>query len=229
MANNHVYGIRWFRSLSGQSTPQIVTFPVASDYQAATAGSTNVNLNIGDPVRVVNGAIQLTLDSTDTTTTNGTAAAASYGVLNGFPRAVIRSGVGPNSYLTGGYTYSGGLGGDAAPVASVIPVSGNIFQIDADGVLPTPTRSGALALVGQTAGISYSVLTSGVGQPKANPMLDISTVTSDGTGQGQLLIVGVGDIDQDQDYTLTGVTFQVMFTFQQMALNANTLFGAAAS
>lgn len=229
MANTHNYGFRWYRSLIGQSTPQTLPFPVASTYQAATAGSTNVNLNIGDPIRLVLGSLQLTLDSTDNTGVQGTAAAASFGVLAGFPRGVTRGGVGPNSYLTGGYTYSGGIGGDAAPVGLIIPVAGNIFLIDADAVLGTPTRSGALDLVGQTACISYSVLTSGIGQPKANPRLAVSTLSTDGTGQGQLLIVGVGGIDQDQDYTASGVTFQVMFTFQQMALNANTLYGVPAS
>ena len=46
--------------------------------------------------------------------------------------------------------------------------------------------------------------------------------------QNQLVIVGVGATDQDQDYTATNVTFQVMFSAQQLEIvNAAGVFGAA--
>lgn len=236
MANQHTYGIRWHGALNGQSTPNILTFPIASGYAPNTTfggGGTSVNLCIGDPVALQNdGTLVLTQQGADVADANSDGAEATFGVIVGFPRAIIRSGVGPNGVYTSGTTYSGGIGSDAAIVAAVIPVAGNIFQIDADAVLGTPTRSGALALVGQTSTIAYSVLTSGVNQPKANPLLSVANLSSGGTDQQQLLIVGLGAVDQDQDYTASGVTFRVMFSNQQLANNTSlpaTRWGAIVS
>jgi hypothetical protein len=232
MANAHRYGFRFVRSINGYETPQTLTFPIASGYAPNTidgGGGTACNLNIGDPVRIrQDGTIRLVQTGQDTSADNAAQADYAFGVIAGFPRMPVNGFIRPNSFYTSGTTYSGGIGADAAPVALVIPVSDNIFEIDSDAVLGTATRSGALGLVGQTTKIAYSVLTVGTGQPKANPLLNIAGLSTDGTVQNQLVIVGVGATDQDQDYTATNVTFQVMFTTQQLATATATtpVYGA---
>ena len=70
MANAHVYGIRYFRSISGNETPQILTFPIVTAYQPnpvfGTSDASNVNLNIGDPISLLaTGGIALTQEGAD--------------------------------------------------------------------------------------------------------------------------------------------------------------------
>ena len=167
MSNAHRYGFRFVRSLSGNDTPQTFTFPIASGYAPNTidgGGGTSVNLNIGDPVRIrQDGTIRLVQTGQDTTGANTANPDYAFGVIAGFPRMSVNGFIRPSSFYTSGTTYSGGIGGDAAPVALVIPVANNIFEVDSDAVLGTLTRSGALGLVGQTTKIAYSVLTVGTG------------------------------------------------------------------
>ena len=58
MANTHRYGFRFARSFDGNETPQTITKPIASAYAPNTgadgAGGTACNLNIGDPVQLLN-------------------------------------------------------------------------------------------------------------------------------------------------------------------------------
>jgi hypothetical protein len=210
LANQHRYGLRWVRSLSGAEQPQILRFPVASAYQASTGS--NVNLNTGDPIYIgEDGCVKLTAAGADTTTANGDPDEYIFGVIAGFERTYSQSQglVEQKSYLAGGTTYTGGIGGDNAPLALVIPAAGNIFEIDADAVLGTPTKSGALAMVGKPAVMVYDRIASGVaGAPKANPLLDEDSLAN--TVQGQLLIVGLGAKGDAMDFTAPGVTFQVM-------------------
>jgi hypothetical protein len=230
MANAHVYGIRYFRSLSGNETPQILTFPIASGYAPVTvvgAGS-GVNLNIGDPVKLLeDGTIALVQTGQDNSGANADSDDYAFGIIAGFPRVVVGGFPRPGSFYTSGTTYSGGIGGDSAPLVAVIPVAGNIFEIDADAVVGAGTKGAAMAVVGQTARIAYSLLTSGTGQPKANPLLDVSDLAAGGADQMQLVVVGLGKKGDAMDFESSGVTFQVMFTAQQLAVAPDAaIFGA---
>ena len=221
MANNHRYGLRFVKSLGGGGeVPQILRFPISDDYQATTivAAGTNVNLNVGDPVKLkADGCVALVQAGEDDTGANADSDDYIFGVIAGFERTLSSSGdVEQRSHLTGATSYAGGIGGDLAPLALVIPAAGNVFEIDASAVLGTPTKSGALAQVGQTKSFVYSVITSGVvGAPKANPLLDMTTLAE--TVQGQLVIVGIGAMGDAMDFAATNVTFQVMATALQLA------------
>jgi len=235
LANQHRYGLRWVRSLSGAEQPQILRFPVSDTYQATTivGAGTNVNLNVGDPVKLgEDGCIKLVQAGQDQ---DGGANTDSddyiFGVIAGFERTWNESQGVPEqkSYVPGGTDYAGGIGGDQAPIALVIPAAGNVFEIDADAALATPTKAGALAQVGRTGRIVYSVLSSGVvGAPKANPLLDISVVEAGagGADQNQLVVVGLGAKGDAMDFTATNVTFQVMATAVQLHPAPDTVYGA---
>lgn len=221
MANPHRYGFRFVRSMGGSDTPQIITLPIASGYQPGTinGGGTNVNLNIGDPVRLVeDGTVQLTQTAQDVSGQNDDSDDFCFGIVAGFPRVVVGGSPRPGSFYTGGTTYTGGIGGDNAPLVSIIPAAGNIFEIDMDAAPTVTTLSGALANVGAVATMAYSVLTTGNGQPKANPLLSKSSIAFAGANQLQLLIVGLGKAGYTYDHTLANVPYQVMWNTLQLAI-----------
>lgn len=221
MPNSHRYGLRFSRSLSGGGeVPQVLRFPISDDYQASTivGAGTSVNLNVGDPVKLkADGCVALVQAGEDDSGANADSDDYIFGVIAGFERTKSSNGdIEQRSFQAGAVSYDGGIGGDNAPIALVIPAAGNVFEIDASAVLGTPTKSGALAQVGQTKSFVYSVITSGVvGAPKANPLLDMTTLAE--TVQGQLVIVGIGSKGDAMDFTATNVTFEVMATALQLA------------
>jgi hypothetical protein len=230
LANAHRYGLRFVRSISGNDTPQIFTFPIATAYAPVTivGAGTSVNLNIGDPVRLLeDGTAALVQAGQDASGANADSDDYAFGVIVGFPRVVVGGYPRPGSFYTSGTTYSGGIGSDSAPLVAVIPVEGNIFEIDAAAAPSPATLAGALAYSGMTATMTYSVLTAGNGQPKANPLLDLSTATGGGAMQGQFVIMGLGKAGYTQDFTSANVTFQVKFSAQQLAVAPDAaIFGA---
>lgn len=220
MPNQHNYGFRWFRSLSGAETPQILTVPIASGYAPNTgvdgAGGTAVNLNVGDPVQFIDGGT-VRLVQPGQATTAAVLDDATFGIVVGFARVKINGAVRPNGFYTSGTTYSGGIGGAESTLVSVIPVKDNIFEIDA-GAAPGTSfddQSEWMGAVGKGAHFTYSVLTSGIGQPKANPL--ISTTFDSTTGIRQLRVVGVSKLGDAQDYTSANVRLQVVFNAVQLA------------
>ncbi len=219
MANTHIYGFRFHRSISGGGDcPQIFTYPIATGYQPGTinGAGTNVNLNIGDPVRLAeDGTVQL-VQSVDNTGQDSDDFC--FGIVVGFPRVLVGGFPRPGSFYTGATAYTGGIGGDNAPLVSVIPVAGNIFEIDMDAAPTVQTLSGLMANVGAVAQMTYTVLTSGTGQPKANPLLSKTSIAFASANQLQLLIVGIGKRAATQDFTSANCTYQVMWNAQQLAI-----------
>lgn len=230
MANPHRYGFRFVRSLGGSDTPQIFTYPIATAYAPTTVvgAGTACNLNIGDPVKLLeDGTIQLVQTAQDVSGADADSDDYAFGVIVGFPRVIVGGFPRPGSFYTSGTAYTGGISSDNAPLAAVIPVHNNIFEIDADTAPTVATLAGAMALVGGVGTMVYSVLTAGTGQPKANPLLDVSTVVSGGTDQLQLLVVGLGKAAYTCDFTSANVPFQVMWQNQQLLPTADaTHFGA---
>lgn len=221
MANTHIYGFRWHRALSGAETPQVMTLPIATGYQPGTinGAGTNVNINIGDPIRLAeDGTVQLVQTAQDVTGKSQDSDDFCYGIVLGFPRVVVGGFPRPGSFYTGATSYTGGIGGDNAPLCAFIPAAGNIFEIDMDAAPTVQTLSGLMANVGAVATMAYSVLTSGTGQPKANPLLSKASIVFASANQLQLQIVGVGKRAYTQDFTAANCTYQVMWNTLQMAI-----------
>ena len=230
MANTHRYGMRFVRSISGNDTPQIFTFPLVTGLAPTTivGAGTSVNLNIGDPVKLrEDGTIDLVQTGQDSSGANTDSDDFVFGVIVGFPRVIVGGFPRPGSFYTTGTTYSGGIGSDTAPLVSVIPAAGNIFEIDANAVVGAGTKSACLAVVGQTARIAYSVLTTGTGQPKANPLLNVADLAAGGANQLQLAVLGLGKAGDSMDFASTNVTFQVQCTALDMPQQGDpSIFGA---
>lgn len=230
MANVHRYGFRFARSIHGNDTPQVITLPITSGYAPVTVvgAGTSVNLNIGDPVRFSEaGAVELVQQGQDVSGANTDSDDYAFGVIVGFPRVLVGGFPRPGSFYTSGTTYSGGIGSDTAPLVSIIPVAGNIFEIDSSAIVGAATKNACMALTGGTANMVYSVLTAGTGQPKANPLIDCSTVAAGSANQLQLVIMGLGKAGDAMDFTATNVTFQVMWNSVSPSQFADpAIFGA---
>lgn len=217
MANTHQYGFRFARSFDGNETPQTIVKPIASGYAPNTgadgAGGTACNLNIGDPVQLLNdGTVRLVqpgqaADGTDIDD-------RTFGIVAGFPRVMIGGAPRPNGFYTSGITYTGD---DQQTLCKIIPVHNNIFEIDTDaaGGASFDSKSEFQSMVG-TANFVYSVLTSGAGQPKANPLFDISDYSEAADEINQLRVIGISKRFDQQDPTLTHVTLEVIFNEQQL-------------
>lgn len=229
MANTHRYGIRFVRSISGSDTPQIFTYPIATAYAPVTifGAGTSVNLNIGDPVRLFeDGTFGLVQAGQDVSGANTDSDDYAFGVIVGFPRVIVGGYPRPGAFYTSGTAYTGGIGSDSAPLVSVIPAEGNIFEIDCAAAPSPATLSGAMTYVGMTATLTYTVLTTGNGQPKANPLLDLSTAVAGGALQGQFVITGLGKAAYTADFTAANVPFQVMWSAKQLLAAPDTVYGA---
>ena len=214
MANPRRYGFRFARSFDGNETPQTITKPVASGYQPNTgadgSGGTDCNLNPGDPVQLLeNGTVRLVQpgQATDGSDIDD----RTFGVVVGFPRVMIGGAPRPNGFLTGGTTYTGD---DQQTLVTLIPVHGNIFEVQCDTTGQPTTKAGWQSIVG-VANFVYSVLTSGAGAPKANPLLDISTAL-EADEINQLRVVGLSKHFDQEDPTLEFVTLEVIFNQQQI-------------
>lgn len=221
MANQHNYGFRWFRSIHGGDTPQCFTLPIASGYAPNTgadgSGGTAVNLNIGDPVQILDdGTVRLVQPGAATTA--AVLDDATFGIVAGFPRVKSNGAVKPESFYTSGTTYSGGIAGAEATLCTIIPVLGNIFEVDCGAAPGTSFDTAAewAGAVGAQVHFTYSVLTAGRGQPKANPLLDMSSINST-TGIRQLRIVGMSKLGDTQEFDGASVRMQVMFNAVQLS------------
>lgn len=211
------YGFKWLRSDSGADTPQTFTFPIASAYAPNTTfggGGTAVNLNVGDPVRLGENGTLVLVEAGAAVADGSDTDKYTFGIITGFGRVNIGGGPRPNSYYPTATTH-GGLGADDCTLCSIIPVKGNVFavQTDSAGGTSLDTKAEFAALVGGTGNFQYNVLTAGIGQPKANPTLDISDVTIASTEVNQLRVIGLGP--DSQDYSGAYVELQVVFNLIQ--------------
>lgn len=227
MANARRYGFDFLRTISGGDTPECMTFPLASGYAPNTgadgAAGTAVNLNIGDPVQLLSTTIATATAGTLRLAPAGTNADTSedltdrvFGIVAGFPRVRIAGAQRPNGFYTSGTTYTGGISGQEATLVKVIPVANCIFECDVSTTAAGfDTREEFMAAVGQQVSFHYpSVLTSGIGQPKANPMINFATLSA--ASLLQLVIVGIGRTDETQDFASAFVRLQVKFNTEQL-------------
>lgn len=216
MANQHRYGFRPVRALwGGGDTPQPETLPIASSYQPNN-GSVDCNLNPGDPVtKLESGAIQLVAAGSGAATTTERV----YGIFMGCVQVLIAGGIRPNRFYPGGTVYGTGLSPyRIQTLAKVLPVVGWEWEIDtaAAGGTSLDTYEEFQAIVGGTANISYSALNTGTANVKANPLIDLTTVTEAVADDGrQLRITGIGRLGDMQDLTLASVSLRVVFNAVQ--------------
>lgn len=216
MANSHRYGFRYLRNLWGGDTPEVEECVIASGYQPNTGTpNTNVNLNIGDPVsKLESGAVQLCTPGSGAATTTERC----YGIVVGFSQVLIGGALKPSAYYPGGTVYGSGLGPYTLQTrVLVIPVVGREFEIDsaAAGGTSLDTYEEMQSLIGAVAAFTFTPINTTSVNPKANPMLDLTSASDTDADTLQLRINGLGRLDDKQDLTLTNVSFRVVFNAVQ--------------
>ena len=215
MANTHRYGFRFVRNLWGGDTPEVETLPIASGYQPNN-GAVDCNLNPGDPVtRLESGAIQLAVAGSGAATTTERV----YGIFQGCTQVLITGAIRPNRFYPGGTVYGSGLTPySLATFAKVMPVGGREWEIDtaAAGGSSFDSMEEWLAAAGAAGNFSYSALNTGTSNVKANPLLDVTTLTDAVASDNfQLRVQGIGRIGDMQDFTLANVCLRVVFNAVQ--------------
>lgn len=158
MADNEIrYGFRWMKGFGSRTDLQPFRAFVATAYQAAP-GSVNVDLNVGDPVkRVSDGSVALAV-----------AGDTAYGVITSIG-PYYDSSLGAmkfGSSLPGATAWTGV---DRQSVVYVVPVLGQVFEIDCDDNTTATTQAAYQAFFGENCDISINAVA-----PRAHPRLDIS-------------------------------------------------------
>lgn len=167
MADNaREYGFRWVKSSMGHVSPPVQKLRLASAYQPA-AGGTSVDLHVGDPVQVLStgtGGIAVGSEGTQSVI---------YGICAGFSPEYDGTVMQPrNKHIGGSGAYSTNL--ERQNYVIVIPVVGQIFEIDCDDASTATTEAAYYALIGENTDMILAADVTNANDPKATPQLDIS-------------------------------------------------------
>lgn len=199
MDNVQLYGFRWHSTLfGGADKPSPIRCRVASGYQASPGG-TNVDLYPGDPVMpVAGGTVALATAGSSTKI---------YGVIEGFgpvgPGPVPPAGFLPwLNRLPGGTTFT--VAEQLEVFAWVIPVFGQVFEVDVNDNTTLTTYSGYVGAIHHNADMAYSASST---LKKAFPKLNISTHNTTNTLQWRIV-----DIWRRVDIDPTGLNVKLLVT-----------------
>lgn len=197
MADNvKQYGIRWSTGYNRSYQPAIVPMPVASAANFTVSGfGTNVNLNVGDPVKInTDGTVSLAGGNE-----NGQTSQAIWGVVMGMGgqgyfngTRMVRS-----PYLPSGVTYGTSL--DRQSWVLVAPISQGFWEIDCDDIVTATTQLGYQAFVGENCDHQLAAAVATAPLLTANPVLDISS-HNPATAGLSFRIVGVSQNAANQDF-----------------------------
>lgn len=200
MANNvHKYGFRFYQGSSGRDRPTGLPMQVANAYQAkADDTTTSVDLNVGDPVKLVSDGSVALANATD----------VPYGIVTGILN-VFNSADGanrPNNRVPGATT-PGTTAIDRQTTVLVTPCEGVIWEVDVDDNTTQTTYTGYQGIIGNNIGHSCVADTSNSGLPKADPRLKMSTLGTVGTLDWR--IVGISKTADNKDFSGTNVKLLV--------------------
>lgn len=201
--NTHQYGFRWVGNLDGACYPKPLELTVASGYQAQVSAA-DVDLNIGDPVQFNVGApgtgfIELAA--------GGGSPSILWGVIVGFSNAKVDANglARPSSRLPGGTTWTTEA---TRSKVLVVPFGRNIWECDVTGgTSTTDTLTEYRAQINRCINLTYSRDASNSDKPKANPLLDLTTLTDD---TADFRIVDVSKTAMNQGYDGTFVKLRVV-------------------
>lgn len=197
-------GFKWVRSLFGHTPPSPVTCRVASGYSGSINGGSTIDINLGDPVRFVSTGTVAHAAGNE----GGSGGEDIFGIVcNILPYWDGTRRV-PGFRLPAGTAYGSVL--ERQSFVEVIPVAGQLFEIEADDVVTATTEAGYYAFIGENADHR---LTTG-SEPKTNCMLDIST---HGTATAQWRIVNISQTVANQDFSGAYVKLYVTCNETQIA------------
>ena len=186
MPNRTLKGIRYLRGEGRVGSPTIEEGVVASGYGTA--------IYEGSPVRRVDGG----------TFEVAAAGTTIYGICCGINQYYdsadgrVKKPLGASPKVLPASTSYTGI--DRQSRIAIIPVEGNLFEADADGVLATPTYAGAVALLGSNGDHVVS---------SDDWALDISNVEANDASPASAQWTLVDLSGSDQDFTASRVKFVI--------------------
>ena len=176
--NLYRYGFHFVRSANGMGCPPPIELPVATGYQAQV-GTVNVDLNIGDPVVLSNGNVQLCPGSEGTP-------GDPWGIIVGignFGKVWDGSRMTPNDKIPGGTAWGTIL--ERQSKVLVVPAHWGIWSVVVDDTTATDEAT-YQSYVGSNMD---HVLEVDSDNSKAKPELDRSSVATTATLQWRVLEV----------------------------------------
>lgn len=160
-------GLRWVSSISGVPTPKMIRGRVASGYTGTiNGGSGNIDINIGDPVKLLSTGYFAHAAGNEAAGNNGDAI---WGVCGGVMPYYDGTVMQVSSRLPANTVYSTNF--ERQSFIQIIPVMGNRFEADCDDATTATTEAAYLAFIGEN--VDHRLTTAS--EPKTNVMLDIST------------------------------------------------------
>lgn len=197
MDNVKRYGFRWARGYNRQAHPDVFEMPVTSGTNFTVSGfGTNVNLNVGDPVKLdTSGGVTLAGGNENAQTSQ-----AAWGVVMGMGgqgyfngARMVRSPV-----LPSGITYGNVL--DRQSKVLVAPFSEGIWEIDVDDNTTATTLLAYQALVGENCDHRLAAAAATAPAFSANPVLNIAS-HNPATATLSMRIFGVSQTFENQDFS----------------------------
>ena len=190
MANNRLnYGFRWSTGRNSGPMPDPIEKPVADAYQA-TIGGSNVDLGIGDPVKLVNdGSVALAAGSEGSPD-------SIFGIIVGIVRYWDGTRIQSGEVIPGGST-GGGLLQRQSRVL-VVPASMGYWEADVDENSTAATEAAYQALVNENVD-HVLVRTTIRNKFRALPELDISSHATAAATQWRL--EGISKTRDNEDFS----------------------------
>lgn len=191
MDNVSLYGFRFVKTLLGKNTPNFRDRWVASAYGAAPGG-TDVDLNKGDPIKVLNtGYVDLCVANEPV-----------HGIVQGFQYWDGKKMVYSDKLPHGSGVY--GTNYERATVCTYIPVAGAVFEVDCDDNVTATTQAAYHALIEENCDHSINA---DADSAEARPLLDINTHA---TATFQWRIIGISKTFQNRDFSGARVKLYVV-------------------
>ena len=207
MANRKAYGFQPHAPLDGRSSPDPEVFQVATGYQAQDDGTSfSVDLNIGDPVKLVNdGSVALALTTQP-----------AYGIIVSCPQVydAVKGVVAPAPRVPGATAWGTDLNNQT--LVSVVRADSWVFRLQADENTTATTEAAYNALRNQN--ISHTCVGDTTAKI-ADPLAGMSTANT--TAGLTWRIVGTYP-GVDQKFDETFVTLLVTANLGQSAGQAAT-------
>lgn len=205
MANNtQRYGFRRFATLGGGGCPEPVDLEVATGYQATDASARSVDLNPGDPIKILAAGTGALAGLGDTV----------YGIMVGVKQYWDGTVVRPGASLPGATAW--GTIEARRSIIQVIPAKLCIWEIDVDDNTTATTAAAYRLLYGSNGDAAVP----GDGNGKASPVLDVSDLDTTATNTWRFLRVSPTVENKD----LSGTRVKVL-----VRVNDSAEAGAAAT
>lgn len=164
--NIHYRGFRWVKNLAGNAgMPEPIRMRVASAYAKSINGGSAIDMNVGDPVRIVGTGTVAIADGGEGASGGETV----WGIVVGF--GPIWNGTFrqfETKLVNAGGAYGSVL--ERQTFAWVVPAHRQLWEIDCDDAVTATTEATFYSYIGENCD---HVLTTG-SEPSSNCMLDIS-------------------------------------------------------